>query len=153
MKWKIDQQERKLDDLFAYFQSVEDDELRAYLSKFLCVRASGFIESSFKNLIYDYIQGTSPQPIQKFVTNKLKTVTNLNYNKLISVVTSLNKDWANELENLINDEQRAALNSVVSNRNNIAHGENDSISYDLMKNYYRSIKEVVAHLKFVIRKS
>lgn len=101
----------------------------------------------------EYIQGTAPKPLQKFVSQKLKNVTNLNYDRLSSVLRSFNADWANEFEVAISDEQRSALNSVISNRNNIAHGENDNISYELMKGYYKSIKEVVESLKNIIRKN
>jgi hypothetical protein len=152
MKWKSEFQERKLDDLFRLFQSVQDEELKAYLAKFLCVRASGFIETSFKNLVNDYISGTCPKPIERYVSIKVKGITNLNYERLMITLRSLNIDWAAELEAKTTEEQRSALNSVISNRNNIAHGENDSISYELMKGYYKSIKEVVSHLKKIIRK-
>lgn len=153
MRKRIELQERKLDDLFKLFQSVQDEELKAYLAKFLCIRASGFIETSLKNLIIDFSQGSSPKPIQKFVLQKLKNVTNLNYDRLASVLNSFNSEWAMQFKETISDEQKSALNSVISNRNNIAHGENDNISYELMKNYYKNIKEIVEQLKGIIRKS
>lgn len=152
MRWRIEIQERKLDDLFHLFQSVQDEELQAYLAKFLCVRTSGFIETSFKNLINDYINGTCPKPIQKYVSIKVKGVTNLSYERLLTTMNSLDTEWANSLKARTTEEQRSALNSVISNRNNIAHGENDSISYELMKGYYKSVKEIVGHLKQIIRK-
>jgi hypothetical protein len=152
MRWRIEFQERKLDDLFNLFQSVQDEELKAYLAKFLCIRASGFIETSFKNLINDYINGTCPKPIQKFVSMKVKGVTNLNYERLHTTIKSLHSEWATDFEAITTEEQRSALNSVISNRNNISHGENDSISYELMRGYYKSIKEIVGHLKQIIRK-
>lgn len=152
MNWKISGQEEKLDELFAFFQSVEDEEIRAYLAKFLCIRASGFVEASFRNLVDAYMDGTSPKHIQRFVSIKLRNASNLKYEKLLAVLKILNHEWAWQFEKKINDRQKAALNSVVSNRNNIAHGENDAISYELMKAYYGSIKEVVYCLKSIIKK-
>jgi hypothetical protein len=83
---------------------------------------------------------------------KVKGVTNLNYERLHTTIKSLHSEWATDFEAITTEEQRSALNSVISNRNNISHGENDSISYELMRGYYKSIKEIVGHLKQIIRK-
>src|SRR6478609_1994178 len=129
MKIRIELQEQKLEKLFESFNAVQDEEVKAYLAKFLCIRTSGFLETSFKNLIYEYVSGTCPKPIQKYVSSKIKGVTNLSYERLVGVMKTIHLDWAVEFESKITDEQRSSLNSVISNRNNIAHGENDSISY------------------------
>lgn len=152
MRWKLEQQEKKLDRLFQTVQNVSDEEEKALLSKFLCVRASGFIENSIRNLIGEFMLGTSPRQIQSYVNKETKYITNLRYDKLLEILNSLDRNWKETFESKITDEQKAALNSIVSNRNNIAHGENDAISYGLMKKYYERIKEVVDILKDIIKK-
>lgn len=153
MIWKLQQQEKKLDALFNLVQKVDDDEEKALLSKFLCVRASGYIESSIRHLIGEFTDGTSPQQIQSYINKKTKYITNLNYEKLLELLDQFDNEWKESFTNQINDEQKAALNTVISNRNNIAHGENDGISYRLMTEYYERIKEVVKILKGIIKKS
>ena len=152
MKWKLAQEEKKLDSLFEVVQNVEDEEQKALLSKFLCVRASGFVESSIRNLIAEFTDGTSPHQIQSYINKEVRYITNLKYRRLIEVLSDFDKKWADQFESQVNDEQKAALNTVVSNRNNIAHGENDAISYVLMVEYYQRIKEVVHILKAIIKK-
>lgn len=152
MKWKLAQEEKKLDSLFEVVQNVEDEEQKALLSKFLCVRASGFVESSIRNLIAEFTDGTSPHQIQSYINKEVRYITNLKYSRLIEVLSNFDKKWADQFESQVNDEQKAALNTVVSNRNNIAHGENDAISYVLMVEYYQRIKEVVHILKAIIKK-
>lgn len=152
MRWKLEQQEKKLDKLFLTVQGISDEEEKALLSKFLCVRASGFVESSIRNLVGEFTSGTSPKQIQSYVNKETKYITNLRYDKLLEILNSFDKNWKEAFETKINDEQKAALNTIVSNRNNIAHGENDAISYNLMVNYYQRIKEVVDILKQIIKK-
>jgi Mg/Co/Ni transporter MgtE len=152
MRLKLEFQEKKLDQLFLTVSQMTDDETKALMSKFLCVRASGFIESSLKNLINEYTSKSVPKPIENFVNTKIKNITNLKYDRLAEVLGSFNEKWKEDFCNQISDEQKAALNSLVSNRNNIAHGENDVISYELMKNYYRNTKEVVDILKKIVKK-
>jgi RiboL-PSP-HEPN len=152
MRWKLDQQEKKIDNLFELVGKVSDDETKAILSKFLCVRTSGFIESSIKNLLNEYVQGSSPKNIQQFVSKKIKTITNLKFDRLAETLGLFSDNWKECFIEQITDEQKAALNSVVSNRNNIAHGETDSISYEIMKDYYLHARSVVDLLKIIIKK-
>jgi hypothetical protein len=152
MRWKLEQQEKKIDSLFELVGQVADDETKAVLSKFLCVRTSGFIESSLKNLLNEYIQGTSPKNIQQFVYKKIKTITNLKFEKLSETLALFSEKWKEDFVDMISDEQKASLNSIVSNRNNIAHGEIDSISFEIMKEYYKHARAVVDALKEIIKK-
>ncbi|GAA4327732.1 hypothetical protein GCM10023115_41690 [Pontixanthobacter gangjinensis] len=152
MKWKLEQQEKKLDNLFDLVQNVEDEEQQAILSKFLCIRASGFVESSIRNLIAEFTDGSAPKQIQSYVGKETKYITNLRYDRLSKLLGTFDSSWKEELEEKISEEQKSALNTIVSNRNNIAHGENDAISYSLMFNYYSRIKEVVEILKNIVRK-
>jgi hypothetical protein len=152
MKWKLSQQEKKLDTLFELVGKIPDDETKGVLSKFLCVRTSGFVESSVKNLLNEYIQGSCPKNVQQFISKKVKTISNLKYERLIELLGLFSEEWKEAFIDQISDEQKAALNSIISNRNNIAHGEIDSISYLIMKEYFIHIKAVVEILKGVIKK-
>lgn len=152
MKWKLEQQERKLDNLFELVKKIEDEEEKAYLSKFLCVRTSGYIESSIRNLINEFTDKSTPKPIQSYVNKETKYITNLRFDKLCVLLSMFDTNWKRKFEKEISDEQKSAINSIVSNRNNIAHGENDTISFLAMKDYYKCSKEVVNILKNIIKK-
>ena len=52
----------------------------------------------------------------------------------------------------MNDVLKSSLNTVISNRNNIAHGNQDSISFGNMKKHYETIKEVIKILDEIIKK-
>jgi hypothetical protein len=103
-------------------------------------------------LINEYIDGTSPKTIQEFVNKKMKSITNLKYDRILSTLELFSNDWKNEFANKISEEEKAALNSIVSNRNNISHGDVDVISFEIMKAYYIHAKSISILLKKIIKK-
>ena len=84
MRYKLENQEKKLDELLASIDSVQDDELKAHLSKYFCVRISGYLENVIKILVAIYIEKGCPQPVSNFVLQDIKGLTNLSEEKLLS---------------------------------------------------------------------
>ena len=78
-----------------------------------------------------------------FIENRLRRPGNLNTEQLLQFVGSFNPDWRSELEKFVAGERKDALDSVVANRNNIAHGESVSLTYVRIKDYYKYICEVL----------
>lgn len=152
MKWKIELERKKLDKLFEKVQLTEDEEIQAYLAKFLCVRTSGFLESSIKNLVTEYLEGAVPKSVQKFILHEIKNLSNLTYERIISFLAKFNAEWCLEFENSMTEQKKSSLGAVVANRHLIAHGGNDNISFHLMNGYYHDIKEIVEDLSKIISK-
>jgi len=145
--------EKNLENLYSEVSLLNEGDInKAHLSRYLCVRTSGYLESVIRHLIVNFCDGTSPQQIENYLTTRTKYITNLEYSKIIKLLSEFSLDWKTEFENRVTDEQRSSLNSVVSNRNNIAHGNSDSITYRNMKDYYVDIKEVTQILKDIIKK-
>jgi|ERR1700741_1260359 len=145
--------EKSLDSLFNEVSLLDDGDInKAHLSRYLCVRTSGFLESVTRYLIANLCDGTSPQTIQNYVQKRAKYITNLEFSKMTKLLAEFNGDWSIEFVKRISEQQKTSMNSVVSNRNNIAHGNPDSISFLDMKQYYIDVKEIAALLKDIIKK-
>lgn len=150
---RIRLQERNLDVLFTEVSTLSEGEIiKAHLARYLCVRTSGYLENVVKALISNYCDGTSPRPIQSFILSKTKNTTNLNYTKILRLLAEFSPEWKDKFESKLSDQQKSSLNSVVSNRNNIAHGNPDSITFNGIKKYYEDIKDVISILKSIIKK-
>ncbi|MBF0553199.1 MAG: hypothetical protein HQK96_01435 [Nitrospirae bacterium] len=52
----------------------------------------------------------------------------------------------------VKGERKDAIDSIVANRNQIAHGEYVGLSLVLMKNYYKNASEVLEFIKKQIQK-
>jgi hypothetical protein len=71
----------------------------------------------------------------------------LNTERLLQFVGAFEKEWRQNLERFVSGERKAALDSVVANRHNIAHGDPVNITYVQLKEYYRSVCEVVDYVE------
>jgi len=152
MRLQIENQERKLDVLFTTITAVKDDELKAHLSKYFCVRISGYLENVIKLLVSNYSEGSSPRAVSNYLQNDLKSVTNLSEEKMLRVLAKFSEDWSADFTERVTEQQMQSLNSIVSNRNSIAHGQQDNISHKVIKQYYDDLKQIVLILKDIIKK-
>jgi len=149
----IEAQEKKLDSLLDQIKKMkDDDELKAHLSRYFCVRISGYLENVVKLLVNNFCEGSSPEPIKNYVDRDLRNLTNLSEEKLLKFLKKFSEEWEYSVSSMLTEIHRSSLNSIISNRNNIAHGQPDSISPKIIETYYNDLKEVVNVLKSVIKK-
>lgn len=152
MNNRIQSQIRTLDALFKEVKKVTDEEIQAHLAKYLCIRTSGLLENYLKSQIGDYVDACSSKPTATFVKSKMKTFTNINNKKLGDLLQSFHEDWLTSYNKLINEQLRNTLNTVISNRNSIAHGNPNNITFRSIENYYEEIKQIITHLDTIIKK-
>lgn len=152
MNLKVTSYISKLDSLFTLADTITDDEVKGHFAKYLCIRTSGLVEVFFKTQIEDYATGKSPKPIVSFINHKFRTFTNINTKKINDLFEVFSSEWQQRFNDEMTEEQKSALNSVISNRNNIAHGNADNISLTNAKDYYLKVKEVLGILDSIISK-
>lgn len=152
MNIRINSQISSIDSLFKTGEKIKDEEIQAHFAKYLCIKTSGLFENYIKSQIGDYVDASSSQPTARFIKNKLKTFTNIDYQKLTTFLDTFDPNWTCTFNEKINDELKSSLNSLISNRNNIAHGNADSITFTNVRKYYQATKEVINILDQIIKK-
>lgn len=153
MNIKTVQYIRELDAQFIIVDKIQNEELKSMLTKYLCVRTSGLIETFIKSKISEYAQGKVPKEINRFMSAKFKDITNLKCGKLQDFLDSFSHDWAEEFNNFIKDheQEKNSVESIIANRHIIAHGQNAGLSFNSMQQYYADIKSVINKLDSIIR--
>jgi len=63
------------------------------------------------------------------------------------VVGAFEREWRAELIKFLDGPRKDALDSVLSLRNKIAHGESVGLTYSRIQEYYLRVKEVVSFLE------
>lgn len=140
MEAEIKREKGKIDELFQLAINVDDVEVQSHLSKYLCILVAGFLENSLKIMIEEYISINDTHPnINKFVKEKIKNITNLNSKKIGDLLASFSEDWKTSYKETVEEEEKDAISSVYTNRNNIAHGNDVDISINRMEGYYTQI--------------
>lgn len=152
MRLSLELQEKKIDDLFKEVSLVKDDEIKSHLSKYLCIKVSGYFENVLKVLISDYVSKSCSKESANYIISNTKRITNLSDEKLTDFLKSFSEKWTDDYNYAITDQHRSSLNSLISNRNSIAHGQQDSISFKIIEQYYLDLKEIVIYLKIIIAK-
>jgi len=134
----------RLDVMFALAaKQVADEEVLSHWACYLCVLTSGFIEVSLKAILSEYVEARSHPDVTNFVVSRLQRITNLKEEKVYDLLAAFQPAWAEHFRLKRTDTQKAALNSVVANRNQIAHGHSVELTLARMKDYYRDIVAVL----------
>lgn len=141
----------KIDNLISISKGLSDDELKSNFSRYLCILASGYLEIAFKELLTNYASLASSPTIQNFIESSIQNITNLKTDRIFDNLCKFNPDWGHAFESRISDEQKAAIDTIVANRNNIAHGGDVGISFVNIKQYYERAQEVVCLLNSIVK--
>jgi hypothetical protein len=148
---------QRLDALFRKVSSIKDIADQSEWSKYLCVLVSGFLEESLRVLLEEYARIHSSTNIQNFLEAQISSITNCKTSKIIDILNNFSNDWKEEFINQIQaqsqiaDEIKNSIDSVVTNRHQIAHGKNVGLRYSTVANYYENVKKAVEILEAIIR--
>jgi len=130
-----------------------DLEFQSDFAKYLCVLVSGFFENAITALILDYVERRSSPEVTLYVERQLKYWTNPNTEKIVSLLSSFDSTWGKDATTHLVDARKESLNSLVSLRHKIAHGESVGTSLYQVKEYYKTVREVVEYLTDLIEPS
>ena len=135
---------QRLDNLFAQISAFSGDaELQSQWARYLCVLVSGFLEVSICAIYNQFARQKASPYVANYVESELRYFQNPKMSKIVELTRAFNPQWASELETVAEEEMKTAVDSIVANRNQIAHGEDVGITYTRIKNYYeRAIKVV-----------
>lgn len=148
----IHQLKSKLDETFERAKQVDDEnfELKSDLARYLCILVSGYLETATVECLLDHSQNGSRPSVHNYVEKKLKWFTNAKANKILELLAKWDKDWHKEMEEFLVDEKKDAVDSVVANRNKIAHGDWVGITIIRISNYYEEVEKVVTKMGDII---
>ena len=140
---EANQHKDRLDDLFKQVSEVSDINLQGHWARYLCVLVSGFIEVSIRAILTEYVKNKSAPSVANYVVRGLDRFQNPNMERILQTLGTFNPAWADEISKLTEGELKDAVDSVIANRNNIAHGGNLSIRYRTIASYYDNAVKVI----------
>lgn len=144
-----------IEALLEYFKNIDmDEELESHAAKYLTVIISGTYEDIIKNTMLTFIhKQTNKKEVSTFVSTQIEFIfrnpTKENTKKFIE---KFNKEWMKELNNNIENEKWEALDSIVNNKNLVAHGKSSQITFLGLKEHYENSKGILLELNQTISK-
>lgn len=157
MNIKIVQHKQKLDALFAQAASISNMNMQGEWAKYLCVLASGYLESSLRIMILDYISHNSSPKIQNFNEPQINNLTNCKHGKIVKILEQFDTNWSTtfiteiEAKSRITGEIKDCIDSLVQNRHDIAHGKNVGVGYVRVKTYFESAHTAIEIIDSIIK--
>lgn len=140
----VKQSKQRLDHIFSQvsaFSSVP--ELESHWARYLCVLVSGFVETSVQTLFSEYAKKRSSPEVASYVESRLKRFQNPSMQRILDLSGEFNPAWRDSLAAATEGEPKDAIDSIVANRNNIAHGESVGVTYSRIQRYYENAIKVV----------
>ncbi len=135
---------QRLDHLFGKVAALSCDlELQAHWARYLCVLTSGFLEVSVSAIYTEYARSNTQPRIANFVSSQLRRFPNPKMNRIIELARQFSGEWADRLQRDTDGALKDAVDSIVDNRNAIAHGGNIGITYHRIRDYYARALRVV----------
>lgn len=122
--------------------------MRSHWAKYLCVLSAGFLENAIEEVYGDFVRNASSKPVADYTTSILSKIQNPNSTKFIETARSFKQEWATALESYVNDNgRREAINSIMKNRHEIAHGKYSGITIVQIKQYLDKAVEVIEFIE------
>lgn len=139
--------ESRVDRLAHLVPQVDDDELRAELTKHLCVLCSGLLEVSCRDIIARYAKPRTDATVFRFVESRIGDLQSATIGNMHSLLSSFDPSRAETWLVGLTDEQRDSVDSIVNNRHQIAHGRSIGLSFDVLNRYRSAANQVVASIE------
>jgi hypothetical protein len=140
----VAREKQRLDHIFDLAKHLDiKDELLAHWAKYLCILTSGFIENSLRMILTCYAKDKSSPQVANFVESKITGITNLNEQKIAELLGAFNSAWRERFTEMRTESQKDAIDSVVANRHQIAHGRSVGLTLARMKDFYTEVVKVI----------
>lgn len=123
-----------------------------YLVSYSIIKASGTIEYTMKQMLFDYLSsGCNPEAMQYFTKHIIDASFNPSPGKIQNLLTTINASWGTSFDNVIKGtQQKAELKSLVELRNGFAHGSSITASIDNAITYFESGKWILERLSDIV---
>lgn len=153
---ELSRQYRRITALIEKAKEFEpDDVLRSHLTKYICVLCSGFIENSIYHTFSDIAESSCPPSVVlSYTKSQLYKIQNANSEKIKDLAKSFNTNWEIEIRKYLQENNRgAAINYILKDRHNIAHGRDSDITIVKLEEYLAKTVEVIKFIEDEINKA
>lgn len=141
---------QRLHDLFNKVDvaCVDDFAMRSHWAKYLCVLSAGFLEEAISEVYGEYATRSANKFVADYTNSVLSKIQNPNAQKFIETAKRFHKTWGEELELFLESNgRRDAIDSIMANRHQIAHGKVSGITLVRIREYLDKSVEVIAFIE------
>lgn len=127
-------------------RGTTNDELQAELARYLCILVSSLIEERCRERASTFAGVRSAPEVIRFVRAQMKRFRSPTAGNIRDFFRGFDPERANGWYDGLADDQRAALDSIAANRNQLAHGVNVGLSLGMLTSYASRAREAMGRL-------
>ena len=127
-----------------------DIELVGHWGRYLCVLTAGFLENALAEIYSQYVRDAASPAVANFATRRLEGILNPKSGRFVDTANSFRKRWGEDLDAFLNEDdqrRRNAVDSIMNNRHQIAHGQATRISVGRVREYLPGCVEVIEFIE------
>jgi hypothetical protein len=130
---------------------ARDMAIQAEFAQYLCVRTSGLVDASVSHILSKHIDHPANRStVRRFAQIRLGRISNLNSERLCKLLSEFDVHWKEMLESFLDSRRKDALDSLVANRNNIAHGRPTTVTVSRVTEFYKRAVEIIDYVDTLV---
>jgi RiboL-PSP-HEPN len=130
--------------------NADNDYVIAELCKYCCVLASAAIDVCMEDCLIEYCDRARDQRVLSYIKDRLGRARNPTIATIGAILEAFDQDWRTRLETFADQRIRSDVGSIVSNRNEIAHGRNSQISFGRLLPWVKSARSLCDHMERIV---
>ena len=143
----------KIDNIITKSKALSsgDPELESYLASHLVVFAAGAYEDCIEFLLAQRAQKSRDVELISYVERTIDIYfRNPDFSNICKMLVRFNPQWVKELEKRVDAKAAQGINSIVGQKNNIAHGKPSSVTLSDFQDFHRRAVSVLEALEEVL---
>ncbi|GKV82894.1 hypothetical protein LOZ86_20785 [Pectobacterium parvum] len=152
-----DKYKSRIDSLLnSYVTEDGSPEAQAHNAKYLAVLVSGYLEQAIKELLLQYASQGSRKQIYRYVEKTWPISKNMNTDNINAILGQFNSTWSDAFLDWVkdNDDRKNDINSIVSWRNSIAHGQEsktNGVTLVSVRKAFSTVSDLVTFIDTLIK--
>lgn len=147
---ELGRQLQSIESLFKRVNSAcgDDIEMMSHWARYLCVLCAGFLENALAIVYSDFCKQAASEYVAAFAIHGLGQISNPKTSRFLEVAGRFRANWKEELEQFVNqDGRKEAIDSIMTNRHLIAHGQRSDITLARVTDYFAKSVRVIEYIE------
>lgn len=138
---------RRLRGNFDRLPTLPDDpEIQSHWTRYLCILTAGLLETGMKAILEEYVRRHADERVRRMFASRRERGRNPNRGEIVRTLRSFDERWGNEISEFLSGRLGDNVDSVMRNRNRIAHGGDVELGPTDMKQYFEGIVKVIEYV-------
>ena len=148
---ELEKNQRRVKSVFDQMECLpKDEEIRSHWTRYMCILTAGMLETSLREILMEYVQRNSDKRVRNRFRKRRQWPLNPKKGTIVSILYDFDKEWGEKIEQYLSGEKGDMINSVMNNRNIIAHGQDVSMTSKNLNVQYQKIVEVIEFINDLV---